>query len=369
MNDGKMRILGLEPYYGGSHKAFIDSWIEHSRHQWTLLTLPARKWKWRMRHSSMTFAEKIAGLSESGWDVVFATDMLNLAELYGLSPQLPGIPSVLYFHENQLTYPVREESKRDHHFVFSNILSAAAASEVWFNSAFHRDDFTGALKVFIRSLPDFRPEPVPEMILAKSRVMPQGINPFPERKKRKPGPIRILWCARWEPDKRPDIFFEALSLLKNKGVDFRLDVLGGAPSVMPRLFGKAKQDFAGHIDRWGFCEKRGDYTDALLEADIAVSTADHEFFGVSMVEAAAAGAFPMLPERLAYPEVFSKGDNPDFFYEGSPESLARRIEWASGQLSKGGLWSGDPRRGQNTVRRYQWPEVAADLDDKISRLR
>ncbi|UCC45787.1 MAG: DUF3524 domain-containing protein, partial [Candidatus Zixiibacteriota bacterium] len=45
-----MQILAVDPYYGGSHKAFLEGWSEVSRHQWRILSLPARKWKWRMRH-------------------------------------------------------------------------------------------------------------------------------------------------------------------------------------------------------------------------------------------------------------------------------------------------------------------------------
>ena len=51
-----MRILALEPYYGGSHQAFLDGWSKRSCHTWTVLTLPAAKWKWRTRHAAITFA-------------------------------------------------------------------------------------------------------------------------------------------------------------------------------------------------------------------------------------------------------------------------------------------------------------------------
>ena len=47
------------------------------------------------------------------------------------------------------------------------------------------------------------------------------------------------------------------------------------------------------------------YLKILSEADIIVSTAIHEFFGISVVEAIAAGAYPLLPKRLAYPEVLA----------------------------------------------------------------
>ena len=42
----------------------------------------------------------------------------------------------------------------------------------------------------------------------------------------------------------------------------------------------------------------------MNDADIALSTADHEFFGISMVEAAMAGCYCLVPNRLSYPELF-----------------------------------------------------------------
>ena len=57
-----MKILALEPYHGGSHKAFISGWSSNSRHEWTVLGLPAYKWKWRMRHAAITFADQVAQL-------------------------------------------------------------------------------------------------------------------------------------------------------------------------------------------------------------------------------------------------------------------------------------------------------------------
>ena len=142
----------MEPYYGGSHKAFIDGLSKASRHSWTVLTLPAHKWKWRMRHSAITFAAQAAHLPQEArdCDLLFCSDMLNLAEFAGLAPaEIARLPKVIYFHENQLTYPVRFENERDCHFAMTNLTSALAADAVWFNSQFHADSFLAALPKFL----------------------------------------------------------------------------------------------------------------------------------------------------------------------------------------------------------------------------
>jgi len=103
-----MRILALEAYYGGSHRAFLDGWMAGSVHDWTLLTLPPNKWKWRMRHSAVTFAEQAAAQVEDGqrWEALFCTDMLNAAEFKGMMPApLREMPLILYFHEQPVDLP------------------------------------------------------------------------------------------------------------------------------------------------------------------------------------------------------------------------------------------------------------------------
>ena len=126
-----MNVLALEPYYGGSHQAFLEHWIGGSRHHWTRLSLPAHHWKWRMRHASVTLAAQAEQLHREGarWDLVFCSDMLSLAEWKGLSPSLAALPAVAYFHENQLTYPVRHTNERDFHFAMSNVTTMIAASQ------------------------------------------------------------------------------------------------------------------------------------------------------------------------------------------------------------------------------------------------
>lgn len=49
--------------------------------------------------------------------------MLNLAELAALRPDLGKLKKVLYFHENQLVYPVQKCKERDFQYGYNQILS------------------------------------------------------------------------------------------------------------------------------------------------------------------------------------------------------------------------------------------------------
>lgn len=260
-----MKILALEPYHGGSHKGFIDGLSRASGHAWTLLILPAHKWKWRMRHSAITFASEAAKLLNAGerWELLFCSDMLNLAEFAALvPPELATLPKVIYFHENQLTYPVRLEDERDYQFAMTNLTAALAADAVWFNSQFHMNSFLVALSRFLKSMPDHQPLAAIETIRTKSSVHPPGIGEFPARPARKPGPIRILWAARWEHDKNPEDFFEAIGILKAQNVPFRLSVIGQSFRDQPEVF-KLARTTSTMISTSGAISKAGVTTKAL----------------------------------------------------------------------------------------------------------
>ena len=105
-------------------------------------------------------------------------------------------------------------------------------------------------------------------------------------------------------------------------------------TVRCRLFFEvAKEALAEHIVHWGTLDSRDSYTSLLAASHIAVSTAHHEFFGIAMLEAAHYGAYPLVPERLAYPELF-----PNEYRYTDDEHLVERlaslcIEWSAGRLN------------------------------------
>jgi len=370
-----MKILALEPYYGGSHRAFLDGWSSRSRHNWTVLGLPDRKWKWRMRHAAIECAEAVGDRLKAGesFDFVFCSDMLNLAEFRGLvDGRVQALPSVVYFHENQLTYPDQHAKDRDQHFAFTNLTSCLAADQVWFNSEYHRRTFLTAMAQLTRRMPDFRPTTAVENIAPKSQVHPPGIDPPPSRPKRRPGPLRILWAARWEHDKGPEDFFEAAKALKETGVSFRLNVVGQRFDEAPNVFAWAQEHFRDQIDHWGWQTTREDYCAALLDSDVVVSTARHEFFGISVLEAITAGVYPLLPQRLAYPEILSlerDGERQRFFYDGTTVDLAAKLAELATAVEDQESWQRFLDPVMRDVERFYWDNLVGDMDDALERVK
>lgn len=365
------RVLALNAFDAGSHRAFLDGYRQHSRHAFTVLDLPGRSWKWRMRHAAVTFSTRTAAHVREGrtWDVLFCTDMLNLAEFRGLcNRRLRRLPTVVYFHENQLTYPDRYQQQRDLHFAFTNFTTALAGDRIWFNSAFHRDSFLSALAEWLPCMPDFQPIDEMESIRERSEIQPPGIDRLSEPPPRRPtaGPLHILWVGRWEHDKNPEQFFRVLATLQEKRVPFRLSVLGESYRQSPDCFAAARTKFCQEISHWGYQSSRSDYRRILTTADVVVSTAHHEFFGIAVLEAIDAGCFPLVPQRLAYPEVI--GNQAAFFYDGSDEHLLQRLtDLAAAKALRGELWPADwsPHRISGP---FHWKARAAVMDDALCKL-
>jgi glycosyltransferase involved in cell wall biosynthesis len=365
-------ILVLEPFYGGSHRAFLEQWAANCDLHFTILGLPDKFWRWRTRHAAIYFADKLNSfpLEKLNFDLIFCSSMLNLPEFRGLAPKsLRSLPAIVYFHENQLVYPIHDAKRRDQNTILVNFKSALAAEQVWFNSAYNRDSFLNNLPGFFERMPDNRPLTAIETIRKKSKIFPPGIEAPGIRKPQNNAPKHILWAARWEADKNPGDFFRALRLLRKNEIDFRLSIIGEKAPRTPKSFAKAAKEFSRQIINWGYADSREQYLEILSEADIIVSTAIHEFFGISVVEAIAAGAYPLLPKRLAYPEVLDLDKYPErecFFYNGTADDLAAKLfECCSG---KDDLWENAPATPEELTSQYYWPESANNMKKALLRL-
>ncbi|XP_017802689.2 glycosyltransferase-like domain-containing protein 1 isoform X1 [Papio anubis] len=542
-----MSILIIEAFYGGSHKQLVDL-LQEELGDCVLYTLPAKKWHWRARTSALYFSQTIP-ISEH-YRTLFASSVLNLTELAALRPDLGKLKTILYFHENQLIYPVKKCQERDFQYGYNQILSCLVADVVVFNSVFNMESFLTSIGKFMKLIPDHRPKDLESIIRPKCQViyfpirfpdvsrtfslliststrvgtgkekgsvqtcaylhshvielmpgqhkhsvqfyrkasftpsvrfMPKHKTthlkkmlslkgnggtvlsmalPFqPEQRdsegllknsnsecdahcgldtarreylgnslrqesdlKKSTSPenssshrgenkqnltvnpcatlggdanqqrlLHIVWPHRWEHDKDPESFFKVLMHLKDLGLNFHVSILGetftdvpgslpGMPSLglkstpaasvsgiifstetrrfiatlkarssihptredhednefwntapktsLKKLFSKiinvfseAKKALGSSVLHWGYLPSKDDYFQVLCMADVVISTAKHEFFGVAMLEAVYCGCYPLCPKDLVYPEIF-----PAEYLYSTPEQLSKRLQ-------------------------------------------
>jgi glycosyltransferase involved in cell wall biosynthesis len=368
MSREKPKFLFLEPFYGGSHREFADGWLENSRHELELHTLPPRFWKWRMRGAALHFARRIKDPDQ--YSGLIVTDLMSLTDLKALMGKACP-PTLLYVHENQLTYPLAPGEQLDMHYGFTNLTAALCAERVLFNSHSHFRAFFEELPRFVQKMPEYRPRWVAEEIRRKSEVLYPGCR-FPTDEgvslpKAGQAPL-IIWNHRWEFDKNPGLFFSALERVDRRGGGFRLALLGENYQKVPKAFIAARRRFAHVIQQYGYLRSRGEYLSWLRRGGIVISTADQENFGISVVEAIRHGCFPLLPRKLSYPELIPEDLHQEVLF-GDPEELVHKL---SGLLEN--LYLGNPRvleiieRLALSMNRFSWAKLVDRYDDELDRL-
>ena len=367
-----LKILFLEPFYGGSHREFADGLVQHSRHRIELRTLPARFWKWRMRGAALHFARAVS--SPEDYDLLLVTDLMGVADLKALwGARCP--PIILYLHENQLSYPLPPGERMDLQFGFTDITSALAADVMVFNSRYHHDAYFTALPRFLRRLPEHVPKWIPEALAPKARVLYPGCRlpppseggagsasfagaapPVAADRAASPGAPLVIWNHRWEFDKQPAVFFAALRQAQEAGVAFQVALLGENFQMVPQEFVAAREWLGERLVQYGYLSGRAAYWELLRRGSVVVSSAIQENFGISVVEAAAAGNYPLLPRRLSYPEVIPAAYHDACLYADDAALTAKLIRLLAAPPVAA------PRGLAVAMQRYSWAHLAAAYD-------
>lgn len=363
-----MKILIVEPYFGGSHQLWAEGFKRASRNEVSIISLSANHWKWRMHGAAVELADRYRKL-ECEFDLILTSDMLDLASFRGLIGDIGRTRTAVYFHENQLTYPWSladgdKAAGRDNHYAFINYTSALAADAVFFNSQFHFNEFINSLPAFLGMFPDHQGLHNVELIKEKSTVLHLGMNLHdltPKESITVPNRAVILWNHRWEYDKNPEEFFNALFQIKDRGWEFKLLVLGQRYGNSPKIFDQAKDQLQTEILHWGYCESREEYIRWLHMADILPVTSHQDFFGGSVVEAMYCNVVPLLPKRLAYPEHIPTHLHGTFFYEKG--ELVNKLQ----------RWIKDvalirKQSCQQFVDHYDWTRMAPTYDTEFEKI-
>lgn len=365
-----MNITLVEPFFGGSHRQWAEGYRRQTAHQVQLLTLPGRHWKWRMHGAAVTLARQFLE-SAAAPDLLLAGDMLDLSTFLALLRPHARLPSAIYFHENQLTYPWSPEDpdiplQRNNQYAFINYTSCLVADRLFFNSHYHRRSFLEALEPFLRQFPDFRELETVAAIEAKSEVLPLGLDlqslntgePVS-----KPGKAVLLWNHRWEYDKDPDAFFRVLRRLQKDDVPFLLVVLGESFRKAPAVFDRARSLFSDQLLYIGYAADRKTYARWLWTADILPVTSRQDFFGGSTVEAIYCNCHPILPNRLAFPEHLPESVRAEHLFNDE-EELYRKLKEAVLRINE--------VRQRNDYRdfvaRYDWSKLAPVYDRRLQQV-
>jgi hypothetical protein len=310
----QLDILALEPFYGGARRVMLETLIHCSRHRWLLLKLPPRRIERRLTAASIWFAEQLTRHWVGKTDLLFTSEAMNLADLYRHVPALQRVPSVVYFHSNQLP-PVN--SINDGPLDLVNLSTASAASEIWFNSQFHQDDFMQRTSAMVRRHPEFAGRnPVPEL-QARSHVMIppvslQHIHDLLEREQIR-REKRTIFVETRDADNR--LINRTMSMLQRRGERFKLITVGPVEDLLPDLprITLPEADEAAHAR-------------ALLETSIFLSarfgaTSDHH-----AVRALAGGCWPLLPRSGVYVEMLPAMLHRVCLFEDEPDVLASRLQ-------------------------------------------
>ena len=321
----QLRVLALQPWDAGSHKAVRESIQRHSRHEWTWLNLPGRSVRWRLRHSAMRFAQDVQEHLDGGatFDAVFSTGLCSFADFRASADhRLRNQPHVLYMHENQAAYPVSETVDprtidRDTHLAFTNLSSIEAADKVLWNSNFNRTSFIEYMQAILRRAPESIDSGWVVRLEGKSAVAWPPVEPveqdvlhnsekgrYQDESHSGRALVRVAWPHRWEHDKGCDELLQLIEETRDdEAMELRWTILGHRYERMPASMHVILSQHADCLDHAGEIAGREEYLAALGACDWVASTSRHEFFGIAVAEALLMGCLPWLPSRLSYPEL------------------------------------------------------------------
>lgn len=360
-----MRVILVEPYYGGSHRAWADGYAVHSRHDVHLVTHPARFWKWRMHGGFLTLAEEVGSVvAGSGRpEVILASSMMDVSAFAGaVRAAALGVPIAVYVHESQFTYPLSPADRVDLTYAMKNWASVATADLVMFNSAHHRDEFRTQARRMLNGFPDVKHVDRVDPVLDRSTVVPVGIEAdgLISRRITHRAPPLVVWNHRWEHDKGPGELLAIVRGLLESGVEFAMAMCGEVFVSVPDTYADIVDALGEQLVHQGWAE-RADYETLLTSASVVLSTAHQEYFGIGVVEGIAAGAHPVLPNRLVYPErVAALGADPSrTLYEDADHAV---------QLITEALTAPADAVLRGATHQYDWSVVAPMMDDALEAL-
>ena len=367
------RILLLSAYDAQSHRVWREQLVaQFPQYDWTELVLPPRYFSWRIRGNSLTWAFDDAVKSKC-FDLVIATSMTDISALIGMAPNLSGVPVIQYFHENQFAYPLSDKAAPQMvEPQMVQLYGAISASVVCFNSEFNRQSFLSGVRALLKKLPDAIPPGIEDQLRRKSRVLPvpiasAGTQTMSESESEalteliSDKALSIVWNHRWEYDKGPERLLACIEALPET-LDLNFHILGQRFRSQPKVFEdiQALLRSRAWLGHWGYVAATDEYLSILAQTDLVLSTAVHDFQGLSVLEACRLGCTPVVPDRLAYVEIFDA----EYRY-GSESDLSLEASAAANMIEK---IAKSPERRIPNLNQFSWQQLQAPYGELIESL-
>lgn len=355
-------ILLLSGYHALSQEQWANTLQAYGHeHRWMLLALPGRYFSWRMRGNPLSFAALNQVALQDTYDLIIATSSVDLATVQSIYPSLRSCKSVLYFHENQFAYPAGRASQHTVDWQITSLYSALRADFIVFNSAYNKNSFLEGVSRLLKKVPDLVPKDITNTLALKTGILPVPIADVNQQvsKPSQRESINVLWNHRWEWDKQPELLLEVIKLVCKHKLPITFSITGQSFRSTPDALDAISSCYADKLTHFGFVENRGEYERMLVQSDVVLSTAIHEFQGIAVLEAASRGCIPLLPNRLSYPEYYDTR----YLYDGAG-SLAQQAEAIFGKLNH---WLDNDLPSVFNTQRFQKTALAPAYREALQR--
>ena len=197
-----------------------------------------------------------------------------------------------------------------------NLNTAAAATEIWFNSLFHLRSFLARAAALVQRYPELATHnPMPELT-AKALIMHP---PLDQSAVAQVAPEKIEADHRTVITEATDadakLLIGAFSILRRRGENFRLFTIGGGvefPEEVRPIVLSPLDDLA---------ITRAMFSSAIYLATRTDAPADHW-----AVRALHCGCWPLFPQSGLYRELIPEMLHETCLYDGPPDVLASRLQ-------------------------------------------
>lgn len=195
-----------------------------------------------------------------------------------------------------------------------------------------------------------------EEIAAKSVILPNGINKMflenpPASKEAVHDPLELIYVGLLNSRKNPELTVEAVKLLRSRGLEAKLTVIGAIQEEKYRAL--MQQDFITYHDR---CPQ-DEVIAHLRKADIFVMPSHRETFGLVYAEAMSQGLPVLYTAGQGFDGHFPEGEVGFSVSDRDPADVADKILKITenyAEMSKNAI---------SGAKKFDWDAIAARYDE------